>query len=54
MLVEEFLKGEEMSYFIITDGKTIKSFGTAQDHKRVKEGDKEKILVVWVLIPHQD
>ena len=40
ILVEEFLKGEEMSYFIISDGKTIKSFGTAQDHKRVHEGDK--------------
>ena len=42
LLVEEFLKGEEMSYFIITDGKTIKKFDTAQDHKRVLEGDKGK------------
>ena len=42
LLVEEFLKGEEMSYFIITDGKTIKKFETAQDHKRVLEGDKGK------------
>ena len=42
LLVEEFLDGEEMSYFIITDGKTIKKFGTAQDHKRVFEGDKGK------------
>ncbi len=42
LLVEEFLKGEEMSYFIITDGKTIKRFDTAQDHKRVLEGDKGK------------
>ena len=40
ILVEEFLKGEEMSYFIISDGKTIKKFETAQDHKRVSEGDK--------------
>ena len=39
LLIEEFLKGEEMSYFIITDGKTIKRFDTAQDHKRVLEGD---------------
>jgi phosphoribosylamine--glycine ligase len=31
-----------MSYFIITDGKTIKRFDTAQDHKRVLEGDKGK------------
>ena len=42
VLIEEFLNGEEMSYFVISDGKTIKSFGTAQDHKRVKEGDKGK------------
>jgi len=39
LLIEEFLVGEEMSYFIVTDGKTIKKFGTAQDHKRVLEGD---------------
>ena len=42
ILIEEFLEGEEMSYFIISDGKTIKTFGTAQDHKRVLEGDKGK------------
>ena len=40
VLIEEFLNGEEMSYFIISDGKEIKSFETAQDHKRVLEGDK--------------
>ena len=42
LLVEEFLDGEEMSYFIISDGKTIKNFETAQDHKRVLEGDRGK------------
>ena len=42
VLVEEFLNGEEMSFFVISDGKTIKNFGTAQDHKRVLEGDKGK------------
>ena len=42
ILVEEFLKGEEMSFFIISDGKSYKFFGTAQDHKRVFEGDKGK------------
>jgi len=42
VLIEEFLKGEEMSYFIISDGNTIKSFETAQDHKRVLEGDNGK------------
>jgi len=40
VLIEEFLTGEEMSFFIISDGDNIKKFGTAQDHKRVGEGDK--------------
>ena len=40
VLIEEFLVGEEMSYFIISDGEEIKCFETAQDHKRVLEGDK--------------
>jgi len=42
LLIEEFLEGEEMSFFIISDGDNIKNFGTAQDHKRVYEGDKGK------------
>jgi len=42
LLIEEFLEGEEMSYFIISDGANYKNFGTAQDHKRVLEGDKGK------------
>ena len=42
ILIEEFLEGEEMSYFIISDGKNYKFFGTAQDHKRVFENDKGK------------
>jgi len=42
ILIEEFLNGEEMSYFIISDGKSFKKFETAQDHKRVLEGDKGK------------
>ena len=39
VLVEEFLQGEEMSFFIISDGKNFKKFGTAQGHKRVGVGD---------------
>jgi phosphoribosylamine--glycine ligase len=39
VLFEEFLQGEEMSFFIISDGKNFKKFGTAQDHKRVGVGD---------------
>ena len=42
ILLEEFLKGEEMSYFILSDGKTYKKFNTAQDHKRALEGDQGK------------
>ena len=42
ILIEEFLKGEEMSFFVICDGTSYKNFGTAQDHKRVFEGDKGK------------
>jgi phosphoribosylamine--glycine ligase len=42
ILIEEFLDGEEMSYFIITDGLTIQNFETAQDHKKVLEGDLGK------------
>ena len=42
ILIEEFLDGEEMSFFIITDGNHIENFETAQDHKRVHEGDKGK------------
>ena len=42
LLIEEFLEGEEMSFFTIHDGKTFKNFDTAQDHKRVLEGDRGK------------
>ncbi len=42
ILIEEFLEGEEMSFFIISDGTCYKKFGTAQDHKRVLEGDRGK------------
>jgi len=42
LLIEEFLNGEEMSFFIISDGQNYRLFGTAQDHKRVFEGDRGK------------
>jgi phosphoribosylamine--glycine ligase len=38
-VIEEFMEGEEASYFALTDGLTIVPFGTAQDHKRVGDGD---------------
>jgi phosphoribosylamine--glycine ligase len=39
VVIEEFMEGEEASFFALTDGETILPFGTAQDHKRVGEGD---------------
>jgi phosphoribosylamine---glycine ligase len=39
VVIEEFLEGEEVSLFAITDGTAIVPFGSAQDHKRVGEGD---------------
>ena len=39
VVIEEFLTGEEASFFAITDGKSVVPFGSAQDHKRVGEGD---------------
>ena len=42
VLIEDFLEGEEMSFFLLYDNKSFKVFNTAQDHKRVFEGDKGK------------
>ena len=39
LVLEEFLEGEEASYFIVTDKNSFKFFGTAQDHKRAYEND---------------
>lgn len=39
IVIEEFLEGEEVSFFALTDGETVIPFGSAQDHKRVGEGD---------------
>jgi phosphoribosylamine--glycine ligase len=39
VVIEEFMEGEEASFFILCDGKTALPIGTAQDHKRVGEGD---------------
>ena len=40
VVLEKFLQGEEMSYFMIVDKNSYHFFGSAQDHKRVGEGDK--------------
>ena len=39
VVVEEFLDGEEASFFCLCDGRTALPFGSAQDHKRVGDGD---------------
>ena len=40
VVIEEFMSGEEASLFILADGETFLSLGTAQDHKRAFDGDK--------------
>ncbi|SEQ28498.1 phosphoribosylamine--glycine ligase [Thalassovita taeanensis] len=39
VVIEEFMEGEEASYFVLCDGKDALPIGTAQDHKRVGDGD---------------
>ncbi|GGE04418.1 phosphoribosylamine--glycine ligase [Tsuneonella deserti] len=39
VVIEEFMEGEEVSFFALTDGASVLAFGSAQDHKRVGEGD---------------
>ncbi|HWH17097.1 MAG TPA: phosphoribosylamine--glycine ligase, partial [Allosphingosinicella sp.] len=39
VVIEEFLTGEEVSFFALTDGETVLPFGSAQDHKRAGDGD---------------
>jgi len=39
VVIEEFMAGEEASFFVLSDGKDVLPIGTAQDHKRVGDGD---------------
>ncbi|MBK5933887.1 phosphoribosylamine--glycine ligase [Rhodovulum imhoffii] len=39
VVIEEFMEGEEASFFVLCNGETVLPIGTAQDHKRVGEGD---------------
>ena len=39
VVIEEFMDGEEASFFVLCDGDTVLPIGTAQDHKRVGDGD---------------
>ncbi len=38
-MIEEFLEGEEVSFFALSDGETALALASAQDHKRVGDGD---------------
>lgn len=40
VVIEEFLDGEEASFFALSDGSTVIPFGSAQDHKRAFDGDQ--------------
>lgn len=39
IIIEDYLDGEEASFFVLADGRHILALGSAQDHKRVGEGD---------------
>lgn len=39
IVIEEFMRGEEASFFALSDGRRVVPFGSAQDHKRVGDGD---------------
>lgn len=39
VVIEEFMTGEEASFFVLVDGEEVLPIGTAQDHKRLGEGD---------------
>ncbi len=40
VVIEEYMAGEEASYFVLCDGETVLPIGTAQDHKRAFDGDR--------------
>src|SRR5262249_51371168 len=40
LVIEEFLEGEEASFFVLSDGENVIPLATAQDHKRVHDGDQ--------------
>ena len=47
IVVEEFLSGDELSYFLIVDKDNFRFFGSAQDHKKVREKDRGPNTMVW-------
>lgn len=40
VVIEEWLQGEEVSFFALTDGQSVRELGEAQDHKRAFDGDQ--------------
>lgn len=40
VVIEEFLDGEEASFIVLCDGKSVAAMATSQDHKRLKDGDQ--------------
>jgi phosphoribosylamine--glycine ligase len=50
VVVEEFLQGEEASFFALCDGETAIPFASAQDHKRAFDGDDGRIQAAWAPI----
>ena len=50
MVIEEFLSGEEASFFALVDGETALPLATAQDHKRVHDGDQGPTPAAWAPI----
>ena len=47
VVVEEWLQGEEASYYALSDGERIVTLAAAQDHKRALDGDREKTPEGW-------
>ena len=39
VVIEDFMAGEEASFFVLSDGQNVRPIGTAQDHKRIGDGD---------------
>lgn len=52
VIIEDYLLGEEVSVFVVSDGKDIVPLTTARDHKKAFDGDKGPIQVEWVLFHH--
>ena len=50
LVIEEFLTGEEASFFALCDGETALPLASAQDHKRAFDGDKGPIPAGWAPI----